>query len=96
MFQKSKNTNRLIWFGFDTFKVGEGRVSLNRSVKETTQAEWFLLFYGGGSRSGSTRGVFSGNVTLFKFKRSLEITFIGPIFIPHPKQAEIPYPPKVE
>ena len=72
MFQKSKNTNRLIWFGFDTFKVGEGRVSLNRSVKETTQAEWFLLFYGSGSRSGSTRGVFSGNVTLFKFKRSLE------------------------
>ena len=27
VFQKSKNTNRLIWFGFDPFNIRLGRVS---------------------------------------------------------------------
>jgi len=54
VFQKTKNTNSLIWISFDMFKVGQGRVSLNRTVKETTQDEWFLLFYGGGYKSAYT------------------------------------------
>ena len=47
---------------------------------ESTSKGWILLFYRVGSKTGSTSGVFDRNPTLFKFKRSREINFIGPIF----------------
>jgi hypothetical protein len=40
---------------------------------ESTSTGWILLFYGSGSKTGSTSGVFDRNLTLFKFKRSKEI-----------------------
>ncbi len=46
---------------------------------ESTSKEWILLFYGSGSKTGSTTGVFGRYLTLFKFKRSQELNSIGPI-----------------
>jgi hypothetical protein len=63
----------LIQFRYD--RVG---FPFYRMVKDTTQTKWFLLFYGGGSRSGSKTRVFDRNTNAFKFKPIQEIiTFIG-------------------
>ena len=37
---------------------------------ESTSTGWIILFYGSESKTGSTRGVFGRNLSLFKFKRS--------------------------
>jgi hypothetical protein len=57
---------------------------------ESTSKGWILLFYGNGSKTGSTRGVFDRNLTLFKFKRSLEIDLNSwPILAIHKKETPI-------
>ena len=38
---------------------------------ESTSKRWILIFYESGSKTGSTRGVFSRNEGLFKIKHCL-------------------------
>jgi hypothetical protein len=45
---------------------------------ESTSKGWILLFIGGESKTGSTKGVFDRNVSLFKFKQN---GFIGPMLL---------------
>jgi len=45
---------------------------------ESTSKGWILLFYGSESKTGSTKGVFDRNVSLFKFKQN---GFIGPMLL---------------
>jgi hypothetical protein len=58
---------------------------------ESTSTGWILLFYGIGSKTGSTRGVFDRNVGLFKFKRSQKIDLNSwPILAIHKKETPFP------
>ena len=60
--------------------VKRGKIVFNKNAESTSKG-WILLFYGVGSKTGSTREVFNRNVGLFKFKRSLEESFIGLILL---------------
>ena len=52
---------------------------------ESTSTGWILLFYGSGSKTGSTSGVFGRNETLFKFKRYKYYSFKQRTENPMPK-----------